>query len=214
MPDHARPLREHGPAPGGPVAEPAARLYGEYIWAYVAAIRARAAVAGGPAGVLPLPGAVDSRAAPGRTGRSQPAELRRAPPSCPRSQVDTRRRRPGQEALVTVALSRRGRDDQLRRARAPGSACSASWARAISATTPPWNPCSATSGPTIPTPSWTPCAWARSRCGPVRHRRHPAALVPEARAPGIRRGGQRAQGAGQGHRRLPHRRPGSAGTMW
>ena len=56
------------PRRADPLRHPAVRLYGEYVWGYVAAIR-RAPLSGrGQARVLPLPGGVDHGPDPGRGG--------------------------------------------------------------------------------------------------------------------------------------------------
>ena len=144
---------------------PAVRLYAEYIWGYVAAIRrAPLSSADRRECYRHLARWVASRALP-VAGRS--VSGRASPAGEPASNAQ-----PAISVDAVVAGREGGLRDNTRDSPAgvsrpspllPGSACSATSARAISATTPRWRPCSGTSVLIIPTPSWTPCVRGRRR---------------------------------------------------
>ncbi len=143
---------------------PVARLLAEYVWGYVAAIR-RAPLS--PADrrecylylarwVADRSVPVAGRAVHGGILAGKPVSI---PPPAASISVDAIV--PGREKKVSLSCVR-SRVGVRGPAAICGSACSGFSARAISVTTPRWNPCSTTSRLIIPAPSWMPCVRART----------------------------------------------------
>ena len=206
VPDHALPVREHGSAPGGPAAAPGRPPVRRVRLGLHRGDPACAAVACGPAGVLPLSGAVAGEPGP---SRRRPARRGAAagptPPAVPGISVDAVVAGRGEEASGDPSQVRRHRRSAAPRGpRAPrvglfgllgsgnigNDGVAGSGAR-LSQSRSSRHRLDAM------------CTRAGAAEGPVRRRGHPPAAGTRSTSSGIRRDGARAQGAGQGHRRFP-----------
>ena len=164
---------------------PAVRLYGEYIWGYVAAIRRAPLSSADRRECYRYLARVDDEPCLCRGPFSRQPPVRRGA-RCPllpgslRSYLGRHRgRRPGEEAFVTFAWIHRRRE---RSGRSPESACSASSAPAISVTTSRWK--SVVSYLSADHPDAivdAMCTGSGAGQRAVWRRGHPSVLVPEVR---------------------------------
>ena len=157
-------VREHGSAAGGPVAESRCPALRRIHLGICGRHQVRAAITSRQARVLPLPVPVADQSHRTQAGPAGHAAVSRWAARDPRRHGG---RRPGQEAVMTVRDSARGRERSAAdRGRGPRIGLFGLLGSGNIGNDASMESVLGFLGPTIQMPSWMPCAWARIRCGP------------------------------------------------